>query len=193
MRGAYAAAYGARIQHFLPILLGLCDVQDALLGVIGTQFGTDPSRMFLEVYLDQPVEQALSAAVGEPVRREALAEVGNLAALQPGAGLPLVSTLAAYLDGAGVAWAVFTATDALRAGFRRRGLSLTDLGPADGSRVGIQLADWGRYYATDPRLTAIRIDAIRETLGRDERLHACCASLWDEAFRQGRLHARYAA
>lgn len=193
VRSIYAAVYGAIIRHFLPILLGLCDEQGALLGVIGAQLGADSRRMFLEEYLDEPVEQALACVAGAPVARESLAEVGNLAALEPGTGLLLVSTLAAYFEGAGVAWAVFTATRSLRAGFRRRGLELLDLGAADGSRLGARLAEWGSYYATEPRVTAVRVSQICDTLRRDEQLAVRCSRVWDAAFRQGRAHARHAA
>jgi hypothetical protein len=193
VRSVYAAAYGATIRRFLPLLLGLADPHGTLLGVIGAQPGGDPAPMFLEAYLDRPVEEAVARVVRAPLRRKALAEVGNLASVQPGAGLALVSTLAAYLDGAGFAWAVFTATDSLRAAFVRRRLELADLGPADGRRLGSGLAEWGRYYETAPRVTAAQIGAIRSTLASDERLAASCEALWDEAFGLGRRDARDAA
>lgn len=193
VRATYAAAYGAVIRHLLPVLLGLADERGELLGVVGAQSGRDPAPMFLETYLDRPVEEALGAAVGAPVSRASLAEVGNLAALQPGAGLALVSALAAYLDGTGLGWAVFTATGSLRAGFRRRGLELADLGAADGARLGARLSDWGRYYETEPRVTAAHIGTLRATFARDERLAARFAAVWDEAYRRGRIDARDAA
>ena len=193
VRATYASAYGATIRHFLPVLLGLHDDQGALLGVIGSQSGRDPGPMFLETYLDRPVEVELAAVVGEPVRRDELAEVGNLSALQPGAGLLLVSTLAAYLDGVGTRWSIFTATAPLRATFARRGLELADLGPADGRRLGERLADWGRYYATEPRVTASYVPTLRVAFARDERLAATCGAVWEAAFRRGRLDARDAA
>jgi hypothetical protein len=193
VRSTYAAAHGATIRHFLPLLLGLSDSNGALLGAIGAQPGREPGRMFLETYLDRPVEEALSRALDGAVPRNLVAEVGNLAAARPGAGLALVSTLAAYLDGLGVGWAVFTATDALRGQFLRRGLELTDLGPADGRRLGARLADWGRYYETSPRITAAHIGSLRDRLARDERLAESCSAVWDEALRQGRLHDRDAA
>jgi len=193
IRSTYAAAHGATIRHFLPLLLGLSGDSGELLGAIGAQPGREPGRMFLETYLDEPVEAALSRALGQEAPRVALAEVGNLAAVEPGTGLALVSTLAAYLDGLGVSWAVFTATDALRGRFLRCGLELADLGPADGHLLGEQLADWGRYYETAPRVTAAHIGSLRKRLARDERLAERCSAVWDEALRQGRLHDRDAA
>ena len=193
IRATYASAYGATIRHFLPLLLGLRDERGELLGVIGAQAGRDPAPMFLEAYLDRPVEDELAAAVDARVGREELAEVGNLAALQPGAGLLLVSTLAAYLDGVGLRWSIFTATEPLRVAFLRRGLELADLAPADGRRLGERLADWGRYYRTAPRVTAAHIGTLRATLAADQRLVASCSATWEEAFRRGRLDARHAA
>ena len=193
IRATYAAAYGATIRHCLPLLLGLRDESGALLGVIGAQPGSDPGPMFLETYLDRPAEEVLAAAVGGPVRRQVLAEVGNLSALQPGAGLMLVSTLAAYFDGSGSRWAIFTATESLRGTFLRRGLELVDLGPADGRRLGDALVDWGRYYQTAPRVTAALIGNLRARFAADQRLATQCGAVWEEAFRRGRLDARDAA
>jgi hypothetical protein len=193
VRRAYTDAHGAHITHFLPLLLGLDDARGELLGAVGAQLGDEPRPMFLEAYLDEAVEQAVSRATRTRVPRSALAEVGNLAARQPGAGFPLISTLAAYFDGAGVEWAVFTATMALRWSFERRGIEMRDLGAADGRRLGARLADWGRYYETQPRMTAVHIGRLRESLARDERLGARCAPAWEEARKRGLARARSAA
>jgi hypothetical protein len=199
VRDVYARCYGARIEHLLPILLGLeaatpsRDQGTVLAGVIGAQLGHDPARMFLEQYLDEPVEAALSRALGRAVPRSLVAEVGNLSGRIPGMGRPLVSTMAAFLEGAGVEWSVFTATRALRASFLRMGLQLVDLGDADGRRLGGQLSDWGRYYETDPRLTAVPVAAMREVAAHDAGLAERCGPAWTAAFARGRLSARHAA
>ncbi|MGQ0552916.1 MAG: thermostable hemolysin [Planctomycetota bacterium] len=199
VREVYARCYGARIEHLLPILLGLEAAapsgvsRQVPAGVIGAQLGRDPARMFLEEYLDEPVESALSRALGRAVPRSLLAEVGNLSGQTPGLGRALVSTMAAFLDGAGVEWSVFTATRALRAAFLRMGLQLLDLGEADGRRLGGRLSDWGTYYETDPRLTAVPVAAMRAVAARDASLVDTCGAAWNAAFARGRLLARHVA
>jgi len=185
VREVYAATYGARITHLLPLLLGLADGTGHPGGVVGAQFGTDSQPMFLEEYLERPVQEALSAGLGRHVPRRALAEVGNLSALRPGLGRPLVSTMAAYLEGAGVGWAVFTATRALRLAFRHMGLQLVDLGAAEGARLGGRLSDWGTYYDTEPRVTAVSVPEMRAAAARDARLSANCLAAWTKAHCRG--------
>ena len=78
-------AYGARVAHFSPHLLG---VRDALARWQASSGYTpaDGHPLFLEQYLDQPIEDSLAGRVGRPVAREAVVEVGNLAAVSPGVG-----------------------------------------------------------------------------------------------------------
>lgn len=155
--------FGARITHFLPVLLGLVDGDDQVLGVVGTTPGADAGggRWFCEQYLDAPVEQVLSAALARPVERSRLAEVGNLAAERPGAGRLLLGSLAAWLDGAGCEFAVFTATRPLRALFRRLRIPLVELGAADPARLGDAAQAWGRYYEGDPCVVAAALTDVR--------------------------------
>jgi hypothetical protein len=181
----YAQAYGARITHFLPLLLGLATPGSGLRGVIGARVGTRPEALFLEAYLDRPIQDALSERAGQAVRRSDLAEIGNLSSAGCGLCEVLITTLAAWLDGAEIPWAVFTATAALRRRFERLQIPLIDLGRAPGERMGPRLAEWGSYYATAPRVVATRIQSVREAGWRDERLRSRCDPFWSLAFVEG--------
>jgi hypothetical protein len=69
--------------------------------------------------------------------------------------------MAAHLRSAGVEWAAFTGTTALRNCFRRLAIDLKELAPADGTRLGgVALAKWGTYYETRPRVVAARIAEV---------------------------------
>ncbi|MBM3985949.1 MAG: hypothetical protein FJ296_09735, partial [Planctomycetes bacterium] len=109
----YAEAYGARVQHFLPLLVGLRDDEGRLAGVIGARPARAAGPLFLEPYLDVPAEEALGARLGMAIPRWALVEVGNLASDRSGGGRLLVGTLAHLLDGLGTPLAIFTATQPL--------------------------------------------------------------------------------
>ena len=93
-------------------------------------------QLFLERYLDQPVEQALGTACGQSVDRQALVEGRNFAVGSAGGGRWLITALTALSHSAARRWAVFTCGPELRNAFRRLGVDLIDLGPAepDGSR-----------------------------------------------------------
>ena len=156
----YSHLHGARITHFLPLLVGLVDGDGVTTGVIGARLLDTRQPAFLEAYLDAPIEAVLGRALGAPVAREGLVEVGNLAARTAGGGRALVGVLGERLHALGREWAVFTSTDVLRRLFARLGVALVDLGPADGTRLGPALADWGRYYERAPRVSAARIGEV---------------------------------
>ena len=62
--------YGAKLNNFMPWLLGLsCDGQ--LAGVAGLRPAADCS-LFIEQYLDVPVETALEACTGQLVERNTI-------------------------------------------------------------------------------------------------------------------------
>jgi len=76
----YARRHQAAIEHFLPNLLALKNGQriHAALGLSSARNQT----LFLESYLDKPIEQAISQQLCTPVDRTKVVEIGNLAASQ---------------------------------------------------------------------------------------------------------------
>jgi len=108
----FARKYGARIDAFLPYLVNL-----GIEGRHGAVVGLWPAReapLFLERYLQAPIEQAISRAFHTPVSRDQVVEVGNLAAAVPGAVAMLFGILATILHEAGMRWVVCTATPRVR-------------------------------------------------------------------------------
>lgn len=158
----YALAYGADLRDFMPELFGVVGRSGELQGVGGARFATLVEPFFLEAYLDAPVEALLARALRRPVDRASLVEVGNLACLSRGGGRWLVTLMAAWLEGRGATWAVFTAARPVRDLFDRMGVPLIDLGPARASRLGAAAQVWGRYYDCGPRVMAVRIARVRE-------------------------------
>lgn len=147
IRDTYASTYGGHIAVTHPMLMSLRDADDRILAGVGFQpAGTTP--LFLETYLDQPVETIIQSGVA----RSRIVEIGNLAAVEPGASYLLFMALAAYLHGCGFEKAVVTATRPLRRLFRQIGFDAQDLGQARPERIGPTVADWGSYYAADPRV-----------------------------------------
>jgi hypothetical protein len=181
----YAETYGARLQHFLPLLVGLRDDEGRLAGVIGARPARAAGPLFLEAYLDVPAEEAIAARMGTAIPRWALVEVGNLASDRPGGGRLLVGTLAHLLDGLGTPLAIFTATQPLRSTFRRLGVAPLALAPADGRRLGAELADWGSYYDTDPQVCSVPVALVRDAARRAPGLAREMGALWQSAMRAG--------
>lgn len=79
----FRLAHGADIRHFMPQLFGVSQADGELCAVAGVRLAGD-EPLFLERYLDHPIEPLISAAADQPVARNAIAEVGNLAASDTG-------------------------------------------------------------------------------------------------------------
>lgn len=112
----------------------------------------DAGPLFLESYLDTPVEQALHAHLGRRFSRHDIVEIGNLASETAPAMIALWARTANDLGNeAEIAVAVLTRP--LRSMFRRLGVTLTEIAPALPERIA-DAARWGAYYAQDPVICA---------------------------------------
>jgi hypothetical protein len=152
----FGRAYGARVTHFLPHLLGIQDGLAHWQAAAGyAAAGVQP--LFLEQYLDQPIERALATALRRPIARPGIVEVGNLAAISAGMARMIIPQLARHLHRLGYIWVVFTATRALRNSFHRLGLRPLALTRADPARLPDAGASWGTYYDQDPVVMAGKI------------------------------------
>lgn len=158
----YREAHGAQVRFSYADALSVSRGTDARAVLGYRRAGEDP--LFLERYLDAPVEICLAAALGRPVERTSVIEIGNLAADDAFALIALWGSAANDL-GAQCEIAVATLTASLRAMFRRIGVPLVVLAPA-----GIELADeparWGRYYEGEPMVCAGVIADGQRAIGR---------------------------
>jgi len=137
----------------MPTLLSFRDGGGDLRGVIGLR-GAVPGELYLEQYLQRPVESAIAEATGAPVPRRQVVEVGNLAGANCRAAMRMVAALPAYLLARDYQWIVFTATSAVRGILEGFGAPLIELARADVARVTGGRDQWGSYYRKDPRVFA---------------------------------------
>lgn len=161
---AFLRRHGATIQSFMPTLLSFRDGAGTLRGVIGIR-GAAPHSLYLEHYLERPVEDAMASAIGRPVERRAIVEVGNLAGSNCRTAMRMVALVPAYLLARDYRWIVFTATAAVRGILQGLGAPLVELARADGARVSNGPDRWGRYYDSDPRVLAGYLPASRRIPG----------------------------
>jgi hypothetical protein len=165
IRNGFDRAYRARISRFMPRLMSLRR-DSSLVAACGLRSAAI-ERLFLEAYLDRPIQDELAATLGRPLSRNSIIEVGNLVVARAGEARRLIIHLTNHLATAGADWVVFTAVPALRNNFTRLGIPLLLLAAADGTRLDAAArTDWGHYYAYGPVVTAIDVgaafDAIRE-------------------------------
>lgn len=162
-RAVFERSYGAQLSGFFPDLIRF-DIDGRTQAVVGYRLAAG-SDLFLEHYLDQPVEQAASEALAQQLRaphdgnasiphchRSDMVEVGNLAIVDPGLARWAIAATTAFLHAAGLRWVLFTATRPLANAFRRLGLRPLALADADPSRLPDGGAAWGSYYAGNPQV-----------------------------------------
>ena len=150
--------HGARISNFMPTLLSLPGEDGETRAALGVRdAGYEP--LFLEYYLDLPVENmlALRAGLCRPPSRDRIAEVGNLASVDRRASRQLFALLADYLARENFEWAVFTGCSALTRMFGSLGIETVILGRALQASLPVDQQTWGGYYEDSPRVVAGRV------------------------------------
>jgi len=163
IRDGFNKAYGARIEVCHPTLMALYRDRELVAACGLSQAAAHP--LFLEAYLDAPVEQVLSNILRTPVAREAIVEVGNLTVARVGCARQLIIHLTEYLHAHGPAWVVFSAVPQLRNNFVRLGIPLIRLAQADPDRLPSATREaWGTYYDSSPQVTAVKVAAARSAL-----------------------------
>lgn len=164
IRRIFAEHYGATVPSFAPELFAL-EQGERLTAAAGWR-GAGAERLYLENYLDAPIEQAVSQIAQRTIARDRIVEVGNLAAVKPGSSIAFIVRMARHFERLGFEWVVFTATEELIRIFGRVGLPLIALAPADPARVGADALQWGRYYDTQPVVVTGRIRIASERIGK---------------------------
>lgn len=159
----FLKAYGARLSRFMPELVAL-KLDSKLMAACGLRKAA-ASPLFLETYLDLPVEQVLAHSAGITAERGKIVEVGNLSVVRAGVARHLIAWLTLHLYGNGMHWALFSAVPALRNNFLQLGIPLITLSPADPGRLDTaDRAGWGTYYEQAPQVAAVSVISAFEIL-----------------------------
>ena len=138
----------------MPRLFKLTTRRGELVAAFGAR-STQAGQLFLETYLDDSIERVIADKTGVKPQRKHVVEVGNLAAIHPGAVRWMIIALTARLYEESYEWVVFTGTAALRNAFHKLGLRPVVIGPAKPERLDAdERARWGTYYDTQPMVMA---------------------------------------
>jgi hypothetical protein len=153
IRQRYAEAFGSRIEAYMPRLFSLRASDGAIQGAFGLRCAQRP--LFLERYLDQPIDQIIGHRLGRMTKREHVVEVGHFSGSHAGTVRTMICLLTERLYQEGYEWVTFTGTTHLRNAFARMGLAPIDIQAADPNRLtDDERAAWGRYYDHAPRVLA---------------------------------------
>ena len=149
IRRTYRRAFGATLEPGFAQYMRYGDVPEHGAALGFTRAGSE--RLFLERYLDAPIEALTSIALARPVARDKIVEIGNFAAVDAMALIELWGRTANDLaDTSEVAAA--TLTKPLRNMFGRLGVPIHVLALATADRLGEEASHWGRYYELDPQV-----------------------------------------
>lgn len=165
IRTVFHNRYGAQVSAFAPSLLML-EQEGRIIAATGWR-GADTEPLFLESYLDEPIEGVMERLTGQQLERQRIVEVGNLASEKAGGSLQIILNLARYLDRLGYEWVVFTATQELIGIFTKLGLPLLALAKADPARLSTGTRGWGSYYDTQPVVVTGRIRVALDRMGSE--------------------------
>lgn len=157
----FAESFGSRVDSFMPRLFSLRNEHGDLCGAFGLRSAS--RKLFLEQYLDLPIEKAIAVRLGCAVERQCIVEVGHFSGTFPGAVRAMICLLTERLYREGYSWVSFTGTSSLRNAFGRMGLAPLDLLAADIERLPAdERAAWGSYYEHAPH---VLVGNIKEGYG----------------------------
>lgn len=160
----FLEVHGARICQFMPCLLALFDVHGEVLAAVGIR-EADCEALFLEYYLDVPVERAIASCSAEitlPPERSSIVEIGNLASINRNASRRLFALLTEHLERQQLDWAVFTSCSSLQRMFEKLDIKTVALGRALQSRLQADQQTWGGYYEDNPTVVAGKVSCGRD-------------------------------
>ena len=153
IRENYQQVYQASISRCMPWLIGLYDANGELKAASGVHIASQGS-LYLEKYLDSPIEVTLSSRLSQSVSRAAIVEIGNFAARDGASARIMFAALCQVLTEYQFSWIVFTGTKKIRNTFHRLNLNPILIMPANPARLGNDAHEWGKYYQYDPQIMA---------------------------------------
>lgn len=152
----FKQTYGANVTQFMPELVALRDNHGVLMAAFGMRKAAK-EQLFLEQYLDMPIEVLMTERLGKTITRDEITCIGNLAVANPrNAGVLIAHVIQHSLD-LGIRWGVATAHHRLQNGLIKGGRDIYPLHLADKTRLSkAEQAVWGSYYDHMPQVVAIR-------------------------------------
>lgn len=166
--GRFLRDYDARLTHLMPRLFSLSTPEGEMVAGFGLREAAE-ERLFMESYLDEPVEARIARLAGRKVARERIIEVGNLAA-RPGGARSMIALLTRHLYELDFEWVTFTGVALLRSAFQRLGLHPLEIARATPDRLSeTERAAWGRYFEGRPIVMAGHVPSGYRVLSRGHR------------------------
>lgn len=147
--------YRASISVTMPMLLAI--KQGNFKAALGLRTASSP--LFVEQYLDEPIENAIQNTEVKATRNY-IVEVGHLYSNHTKFALPLLLTTGISLFAVGQKTVVFCATAHVKKLITQAGIPLVELCQANQQKLVNSGEFWGSYYQTSPSVIAISTSDI---------------------------------
>jgi hypothetical protein len=184
----YDRVYEAQLSHFMPLLLGLYDANGEPLAALGLRNAAQ-GDLYLEQYLDQPIESYLQAANGVAIPRHDIVELGHFAVAYPEAAMWMILLSTAYLKASGAQWGCASLVPILLKALHKLGLQPLPLAAVDARRLQDRHTDWGRYYERQPVVVVDHLPhsfaVMQARLQHNLQWQAALQPLWQQACQIG--------
>lgn len=168
IRNRFLQDHQAQLTHLMPQLYSLTTAAGQMIAGFGLREAAH-SRLFMECYLDEPVEARIARLAGRAVDRARIVEVGNLAA-RPGGARAMIALLTRHLYEHDFEWVTFTGVARLRSAFHRLGLQPLEIACATPERLSeSERRAWGRYFESRPIVMAGHVPSGFRALFRQPR------------------------
>ena len=164
--------YGAKLIHFMPLLVVLQGPEQQVLAIAGVRSAL-MEPLFLEQYLDNSIERVLRLQAGQRVQRHQIVEMGNLAAVQSGYSRYLFAVMTDLLLAWDFQWLCCTGVTSVRNLFRRLNMEPVVVAPALAERIPGAGDQWGSYYQKNPLVLTGEIRRGRACISRNGFLENC--------------------
>ncbi|AUM14303.1 thermostable hemolysin [Ketobacter alkanivorans] len=139
----------AKIRAFLPMLVALESVSGEIYAAIGVR-SANAEKLFLEQYLNNPIEAEIARYSRTECGRKDVIEVGNLAAGQRGISRYFFAVLTDVLLQWGARWLACTGTPDVVNVFHRLGMQPLEIAGANPDCLPDRGSQWGSYYSHNP-------------------------------------------
>jgi hypothetical protein len=156
IRSGFGMHFDACIEGFMPSFVHYRHASGAT-GVLGIRRAAD-EPLFLESYLNVPVESIIAEVTGTSPGRDRIAEVGQFVVDDRDIVGSFFRDLVPFLIENEFDWVCFTGTDRIRALLARIGFHGLPIARAEKTRVCHSADRWGRYYDFDPIVILGKLD-----------------------------------
>ncbi|MEW6989213.1 thermostable hemolysin [Colwelliaceae bacterium 6441] len=172
IRHGFAKSYGADISVNMPWVLAIKEGKfKAGLGIRSAI-----QTLFVEQYLDKPIEQYISTLADNVARKE-IAEIGNLYSNAKRFTLPLFLVTAVSLFCNHYRYMVFSGTEHVLKLIKNTGIETTFISTADKEKLLPSNDDWGSYYDTKPNVVCVSLTGVMKIIEANELFSAMFTAL----------------